>query len=67
MFAIGLGCRQCGKQTELSAQYYCDDCFGPLEVRYDYTAIRRQVTPAQLAQHPSTLRHHLGPRLMPAL
>ena len=55
MFAAGLVCRQCGKRTELSPRYYCDDCFGPLEVRYDYPAIRRQVTRAHVAAGPSNI------------
>lgn len=40
MFASGLACRQCGKGVDMSPRYYCEDCFGPLEVRYDYDAIR---------------------------
>jgi threonine synthase len=55
MYASGLVCRQCGKESPESAQYYCDDCFGPLEVRYDYAAIRRQVTRAHVAAGPTTI------------
>lgn len=55
MFATGLVCRQCEKRTELSPLYYCDDCFGPLEVRYDYSAIRRQVTPAHVGAGPTNI------------
>jgi threonine synthase len=55
MFATELACRQCEKRTELSPQYYCDDCFGPLEVRYDYPAIRRQVTPAHVGAGPTNI------------
>jgi len=49
MFATSLACRQCGKETALGPRYHCDDCFGPLEVRYDYDAIRKRVTRAHVA------------------
>src|SRR5947209_32741 len=39
MFATSLRGRQCGAETELGATYYCDACFGPLEVAYDYVAV----------------------------
>lgn len=55
MYAINLQCRQCGKTTELAPQYYCSDCFGPLEVQYDYAAIRRQVTRGHVASGPTTI------------
>lgn len=45
MFATGLACRQCAKAVDISPRYYCEDCFGPLEVRYDYGAIRESGVP----------------------
>ena len=39
--AIGLSCRECGKTSELGPYYACDDCFGPLEVRYDFPRLTR--------------------------
>ena len=30
-----LACKECGTEYELEARYVCDECFGPLEVRYD--------------------------------
>ncbi len=39
--AIGLSCRECGKTTELGPYYACDECFGPLEVRYDFPRLTR--------------------------
>jgi threonine synthase len=35
--AIHLACRECGATTPLGPHYACGDCFGPLEVAYDYT------------------------------
>jgi threonine synthase len=40
-FATGLSCRECGKVYELGPHYACEECFGPLEVRYDYPALNR--------------------------
>ena len=55
MYATGLVCRQCGAESEIAPHYYCDTCFGPLEVRYDYDAIRGHVTSAHVAAGPSTI------------
>ena len=35
MYATELRCRQCGDTVPLGAVYYCDTCFGPLEIIYD--------------------------------
>src|SRR5436305_2487711 len=55
MFATHLACRSCGKERALGAEYYCDECFGPLEVRYDYAAIRQRVTRAHIAAGPTSI------------
>src|ERR1700744_1938021 len=39
--ATGLSCRECGKTYELGALYACAECFGPLEVSYDYPELTR--------------------------
>ena len=39
--ATGLSCRECGATYELGAAYACAECFGPLEVSYDFTGLRR--------------------------
>jgi threonine synthase len=39
--ATGLSCRECGKTYELGAYYACEECFGPLEVRYDLPRLTR--------------------------
>ena len=36
--ATALVCRECGERYELGARYACDQCFGPLEVSYDFGA-----------------------------
>ena len=40
-YATGLSCRECGKIYELGPYYACEECFGPLEVCYDYPAVTR--------------------------
>jgi len=34
-----LACRECGASYDLTAQYVCTTCFGPLEAKYDYAAL----------------------------
>src|ERR1700757_3421048 len=40
-YATGLSCRECGKVYQLGPYYACEECFGPLEVCYDYPALTR--------------------------
>ena len=35
--ATALVCRECAQRYELGARYACDQCFGPLEVGYDFS------------------------------
>ncbi len=35
----GLRCKECGTQYALEASYVCDQCFGPLEVAYDFSGV----------------------------
>jgi threonine synthase len=44
--AARLVCRECGAQTALGPSYACTDCFGPLEVGYDYGPITREAIEA---------------------
>src|SRR5919197_2418232 len=38
MPAEALKCKECQATYELDASFVCDQCFGPLEVSYDYSA-----------------------------
>jgi threonine synthase len=40
--ARALSCRECGHQIPLAAEFACSECFGPLEVAYDFGRIRRE-------------------------
>jgi threonine synthase len=37
-----LACRECAHEVELGPHYACPECFGPLEVAYDFPAITRE-------------------------
>ncbi len=39
-FVTGLRCRECARAYPAEALHVCDYCFGPLEVAYDYEALR---------------------------
>jgi threonine synthase len=45
-YATGLTCRECGSVYELGALYACAECFGPLEVGYDYPRLDRSAITA---------------------
>jgi threonine synthase len=51
-----LKCKECGETYDLGAKHVCEDvCFGPLEVAYDYDAIRQQVTRASIEAGPKSI------------
>jgi threonine synthase len=45
-YASHLACRECGHTGDLGAQHACAECFGPLEVRYDFPALSRAAVEA---------------------
>lgn len=47
-----LRCRECGKTWENQPRSICDDCFSPLEVSYNYDAIRALLTRERIAERP---------------
>jgi len=40
--ATGLACRECGHEIELGPFYACPECFGPLEIAYDFPVVTRE-------------------------
>jgi threonine synthase len=40
--ATSLTCRECGSASPLGPFYACEDCFGPLEVGYDFPRLTRE-------------------------
>ena len=45
-----LRCRECGKTWENQPRSICNDCFSPLEVTYDYDAVRALLTRERIAR-----------------
>ena len=39
--AVALSCRECGHRIELGPHYACPECFGPLEIAYEFPAVTR--------------------------
>ena len=55
-----LRCRECGRTWGNQPRSICDDCFSPLEVAYDYDALRAQIVKGtfsceQIAQRPPNM------------
>lgn len=44
--ATSLVCRECSARFPLGAAYACSDCFGPLEVEYDFSGVTRELIEA---------------------
>ena len=53
-FVAGLVCHLCGKQYPATASWVCE-CLGPLEVTYDYAAIKPLVSRALIESRPKNL------------
>jgi threonine synthase len=51
----GLQCRECGELYPAQPIHVCEMCFGPLEVAYDYDAIRAIVSRESIERGPKTL------------
>jgi threonine synthase len=69
MAVRALACKECGSEYELEARYVCERCFGPLEVRYDLSALdaasakrRIQAGPQNLWRYSDFLPFEKPPR-----
>ncbi len=57
-YATGLSCRECGQVYDLGPLYACGECFGPLEVCYDFPRLDRaaiQAGPPNMWRYASLL------------
>jgi threonine synthase len=68
--ARALSCRECGHEIPLAAEFACAECFGPLEVAYEFPTVSREdieagpksiwryrkllPVPTTVADHPNT-------------
>jgi len=67
-----LRCRECGRSWGNQARSICEDCFSPLEVFYDYDAVRGQLTRELISSRPPNLWRYaellpLPPDFQPSL
>ncbi|GHE34789.1 threonine synthase [Streptosporangium violaceochromogenes] len=49
--ASGLSCRECGTRRDLGPDFACAECFGPLEIAYDFGRVTRE----QIAEGPASI------------
>ncbi|MFN7972326.1 MAG: threonine synthase [Acidobacteriota bacterium] len=54
-YVSGLKCRECGTIVPIGPRYVCEECFGPLEVVYDYEAIGRACSRESIAAGPRSI------------
>jgi len=54
-FVKGLKCRECGAPYPVAPVAICEECFGPLEVDYDYDAIKKVLTRDEIGRRPKNL------------
>ena len=54
-FVIGLQCRECGQDYPQKPLHVCETCFGPLEIVYDYDAIKKAVSREKIAARDKNL------------
>ncbi len=51
-FAKALRCRECGREYPLTPSHVCEFCFGPLEVMYDYEAMKKSISRESIQKGP---------------
>ena len=54
-FVAGLTCHLCGKTYPPEASWVCSDCLGPLEVTYDYAAVKAAISRELIESRPRNL------------
>lgn len=52
---IGLKCRNCGERYPTEPLNTCEECFGPLEVEYDYEKIKENTSRESIEKGPNTI------------
>ena len=50
-----LVCRECGKEYPTKAIHVCEMCFGPLEVKYNYEEIKKNVSRKKIQDGPHSI------------
>ncbi len=52
---LGLKCRNCGQRYPAEPLNTCEECFGPLEVYYDYDKIEENISREKIEKGPNTI------------
>ena len=58
-FVAGLTCHLCGATYPSTALWVCSECLGPLEVTFDYDAIRKTISRSLIESRPQSLWRYL--------
>ncbi|MBI4886892.1 MAG: threonine synthase [Acidobacteria bacterium] len=58
-FVAGLTCHLCGARYPAEASWVCAECLGPLEVSYDYAAVRGAISRSLIESRPRSLWRYL--------
>jgi threonine synthase len=54
-FVKGIECRECGEKYPKQPLHVCEACFGPLEIVYDYDAIKKSISRQKIASRDRNL------------
>jgi threonine synthase len=63
-YARALKCRECAREYPIAPRHVCEFCFGPVEVAYDYDAIRGAISRRRIESGPASLWRYAD--LLPA-
>ena len=55
MTVEALRCKECRAEYPLEARYVCEDCFGPLEVAYDFSGLDAEGTRRRIQAGPASI------------
>ncbi len=64
--AVALSCRECGNRVDLGPYYACTECFGPLEVAYEF-ALRGDALRQRIEAGPSSIWRYASLLPVPAV
>lgn len=59
MKVTGLKCRNCGSKYDIQPVNICEECFGPLEVEYDYEVVKEKVSRGKIEGSEPTLWRYI--------
>ncbi|MFH1773379.1 MAG: threonine synthase [Methanobacteriota archaeon] len=54
-YVVALKCRNCGEKYPIKPISICDECFGPLEVEYDFEKIKEEVSREKIEKGPKSI------------